>query len=203
MRAKVATQAAGAPSGRRKKSQRTLFNKSVIRGMVTKNGKTHTLSRNAFETVSAMGDDILKKIIRKCKFLIQNQPSQEDNQNVTIFPRHIIAAVNALKVPGEITEDAIVRASRQAYDAKGFKQSTIRRKMAQYAGKNWVKKDSNKYIWCIVITLLEEIFSQAIENKNGENTRITSQGIYHAINRHPDKLLRTFSSYVGEGVGFV
>ena len=74
--------------------------------------------------------------------------------------------------------------------------------MAAYAGKNWVKRESNKYIWCIVLTLLEEIFSQAIENKNGENTRITSQGIYFAIDRHPDNLLSPFKSYVGEGVGF-
>jgi hypothetical protein len=171
--------------------------------MVTKNGQTHTLSKTAFDTVSAMGDDFLKKLIRKCKFLIQNQPSQKDGQNVTICPRHILAAANAMQVPGEITEDAVTRATRQMYDTKGFKQSTIRRKMAAYAGRNWVKKDSNKVIWCIVITLLEEIFSHAIESKQGDKTRITSQAVYKAIDSHPENLLTPFKSYVGEGVGFV
>ena len=98
--------------------------------------------------------------------------------------------------------DAVIRAQRQAYDAKTFKKSTIRRKMAGYAGKNWVKKDSNKYLWCIVITLLEEIFTQAIEMKGGDKTRITSQSIYKAIAAHPDNLLQPFKTYIGEGVGF-
>jgi len=188
---------------RRKKAPRSLFNKSTVRSMVTKNGQTHTISKKALDTVSAMGDDFLKKLIRKCKMLIQNQPNQVDGQNVTICPRHIIAAANAMQVPGEITEDAVQRAVRHAFDNKGFKNSTIRRKMAAYAGRNWVKKDSNKYIWCIVTTLLEEIFSQAIENKQGEKTRITSQAVYRSIETHPDNLLKPLKSYIGEGRSFV
>lgn len=185
-----------------KKGTRPLINRSCIRQMVTKDGKVHGMSKVAFNTARAMGEDVVKRLIRKCKFLIQNQPNQADGQNVTIGPRHVIAAANALKIPGEITEDAVIRAQRQAYDAKTFKKSTIRRKMAGYAGKNWVKKDSNKYLWCIVITLLEEIFTQAIEMKGGDKTRITSQSIYKAIAAHPDNLLQPFKTYIGEGVGF-
>ncbi len=189
-------------SERRSKGQRRLVSKSCIKGMVTKAGKTHNISKVAYNTVSAMGEDVIKRLIRKAKFLIQNQPNQTDGQNVTIGPRHVIAAANALQIPGEITEDAIARVKRQAFDTKTFKKSTIRRKMADYAGKNWVKKDSNKYLWCIVITLLEEIFTQAIQIKGDEKARITSSNIYKAIHDHPDKLLNTFTSYIGEGVGF-
>ena len=153
--------------------------------------------------VLAMGEDFMKKMIRKSKLLIQNQPRQADGKNVTISPRHIIAAANALKVPGEITEDAVVRAKRQAFDMKTFKKSTIRRKMASYGGRNWVKRDSNKYLWCIILTMLEEVFTQAIEIKGDDKARITSQNIYNAINSHPDNLLAPFKSYVGEGVAFV
>lgn len=171
--------------------------------MVTKGGKTHNISKVAYNTVSAMGEDFIKKIIRKAKFLMQNQPNVKDNKNVTLGPRHIIAAANALKVPGEITEDAIARAKRQAYDNKTFKKSSIHRKMAAYGGKHWVKKDSNKYLWCIVITLLEEIFTQAIAIKGDDKARITSQNVYRAIKNHPDALLTPFASYISDGVAFI
>jgi len=189
-------------ANRRRQPPRKLFNKGLFQKMCTVHGKTHSISKTAFETISAMGDDFLKKLVRKSRLLIQSQPAFSDGKkNTTLSPRHLIAAANALKVPGEVTEDAVERAVRQAYDATSFKKSAIRSRLAANS-KFRIKKDSNKYLWCIVLTLLEEIIQQAIETKADDKARITTRAVFNAINTHPENLLSPLKSYVAEGINF-
>ena len=60
----------------------------------------------------------------------------------------------------------------------------MRRIVQTYCGKNRVKNDTTAYLWCIVVSLIEEIISHATGQNEGEdekNVRVTTETIVSSI----------------------
>ena len=88
-------------------------------------------------------------------------------------------AANSILVPSEITEDAELMLANETYDRASFKRSSVHRLVQTYCGKNRVKKDTTTLLWCIVISLIDEVVHQATTygNEDKKNIRVKNENI--------------------------
>ena len=197
-----------AKSTRKGKRTSSIINRRLVRNLLrTKNGEPrsqkHAITGEAYRAVSVMGHTLMKDIISAAKSELSAAPKAVSAPTRSIAAGHVVHAANYLKVPPQLTKDAILSASQRAYDPTACKASNVRRMAQHHNGKTRVRKETVPVLWCLVSRLIQELIDESVRDgeEKGRNIRLRPQILYRAIQRKMNGPLSSFKKFVGPGQG--
>ena len=179
-----------------------LIGRRSLRTLLRRDGRRDEITAGAFDLLSTVGTQLIKKIINMCKQEMMHTLGAKGG-NVTITTGTIAHAANCLKINGDVTDEAFSVLTSVNYDTKAFRRSATRRLVQQHGGKKRARSNVPAFLYCITMIIMDELVTQIQQSKGEKNIRIKNEHIFQAIHSASSNLLAPMKTVVGNGLSFV